>query len=265
MQNSYAPAASRNSMFILLALAAVVAVVAILIGLSDKPKVDAIGITTGATDAVQAPAAQVSGDAAADDAMIDDAMVDDDTSTLAGQEDTSASLADSAEPTVEREIIVIPTPEPTPTPEVAAAVEPTPVPDGAGATGAVPSLPLTSGTVQGSFFTRSDENAGAVVAQNAISLSFAEDGSGAFSGVLDITYADTSRIVLNMSGPLEWGATNPQVETTLAGQFTLDAVITADDVTADDGDLSISSLEAGSGSLCISSTKCFGFTFPPQS
>ena len=185
--------------------------------------------------------------------------------------DESGEPFDDAAATTEdeRPIIVVPTSEPTPTPEVAAAVEPTPVPESADdgdaastQSSAAPSLPSTSGTVQGSFFTKSDENEGAVVAQNLITVSFAEDGSGAFQGVLDITYADGTHILLNMSGPLTWAPTNPQVEATLAGAFRLDAPIDADDVTTDDAELSISSLEAGSGSLCT--TKCFGFTFPPQ-
>jgi len=166
---------------------------------------------------------------------------------------------------------VVPTSEPTPTPAVAAAVDDSASDAGdateSAATGDVqpaPSLPTSSGTVQGAFFTKSDENEGAVVSQNVITVSFAEDGSGAFQGVLEITYSDQSRVLLNMSGPLTWAPANPQVEATLAGAFTLDAPIDADDVTSDDADLTISSLQAGSGSLCINNTKCFGFTFPQQ-
>ena len=116
--------------------------------------------------------------------------------------------------------------------------------------------------MQGEFFVLNDENAGAVVSQNLISVSYAEDGSGAFQGVLDITYPDGTHILLNMSGPITWVPTNPQVEATLVGAYTFDAPIDADDVTADDAQLSISTLANGSGSLCTS--KCFGFTFPPQ-
>lgn len=188
-------------------------------------------------------------------------------STLSGDD---AGTGDDAR-VPQGEIIVVPTSEPTPTPEVAAAVEPTPsaatdAEDEGDADGAAPSsslaMPTAAGSVQGSFFTKSDENEGAVVAQNLITLDFAEDGTGSFQGVLEITYGDDTHVLLNMSGPLVLAPTNPQVETTLTGAFTLDSTIDTDDVTASDADLSISSLAAGTGSLCT--TKCFGFTFPPQ-
>jgi len=271
MKTEYAPDNTRTSILVVLGLAAVMSLVAVLIGLSDKPQVDAIGITAGSVDGAAASAV-VPGidfdDAAQAVSNDDDVMLDE-----AGEPfDDEAPTDEAAAPAAtddERPIIVVPTSEPTATPEVAAAVEPTPVPgesedaaSEASAAQAVPSLPSTSGSVQGTFFTKSDENEGAVVAQNLITVSFAEDGSGAFQGVLDITYLDGTHILLNMSGPLTWAPSNPQVEATLAGAFTLDAPIDADDVVSDDAELSISSLEAGSGSLCT--TKCFGFTFPPQ-
>lgn len=276
MKTAYTPDNTRSSIVILLALAVIVSVVAAVIGLSEKPDVSTIVISpNGTTSIFAAPSANsfgfdfVDGDDAdaADEAPdpSDDVLLDE---TGEPFDDAQAEAASAeASRTPEGEVIVVPTSEPTPTPEVAAAVEPTPVPEqsddsAAGAVQAAPSLPTTSGTVQGTFFTKGDENDGAVVSQNLITVSFAEDGSGSFQGVLDITYVDGTHILLNMSGPLTWAPTNPQVEATLTGAFTLDAPIDTDDVTTEDAELSISSLEAGSGSLCT--TKCFGFTFPPQ-
>ena len=54
-----------------------------------------------------------------------------------------------------------------------------------------------------------------------------------------------------------------QVTADLMGNYSLDSPIDADDVTANDAELTISSLGSGSGSLCTET--CFGFTFPPQS
>ena len=277
MKTAYTPDNTKSSIAILLVLAVVVIAIAAVIGLSDKPDVSTIVISPAGTAPIVAADnfGFGSSDDASDDAAADGVLLDE-----LGQPFDDPAAADNAEaPTgsesaeertaPEGEIIVVPTLEPTPTPEVAAAVEPTPVPDettddaqAAESTSLSPSLPTTSGTVEGTFFTKGDENDGAVVAQNLITVSFAQDGSGAFQGVLDITYADDTHILLNMSGPLTWAASNPQVEATLTGAFTLDATIDADDVTATDAKLSISSLEAGSGSLCT--TKCFGFTFPPQ-
>ncbi len=285
MKTAYTPDNTRSSIMILLSLAVIVTVVAAVIGLSDKPDVSTIVITPGTVEGAAAPANNFGfdfDDAAADladeaaaagdgsDAELDELGQPFDTAAAESTTADSAEAASADEPAEpERTIIEVPPSEPTPTPEIAAAVEPTPVPDeatdAAGASGevqAAPSLPTTSGTVQGEFFTKSDENNGAVVSQNLITVSFAEDGSGAFQGVLDITYADGTHILLNMSGPLTWAPTNPQVEATLTGAYTFDAVIDADDVTADDAELSISTLANGSGSLCTS--KCFGFTFPPQ-
>jgi len=274
MKTAYTPDNTRSSIAILLGLAAVIIAVAAVIGLSDKPDVSTIVISpAGESPVVAVPANNfgfATDDQATEESTAADVVLDelgqpfDDTTS-----DDSTTTETDAERTVpEGEIIVVPTLEPTPTPEVAAAVEPTPVPaeadaDSAAASTALsPSLPTTSGTVEGTFFTKGDENDGAIVSQNLITVSFAEDGSGAFQGVLDITYVDGTHILLNMSGPLTWAASNPQVEATLEGAFTLDAPIDTDDVTTSDAKLSISSLEAGSGSLCT--TKCFGFTFPPQ-
>jgi len=278
MKTDYTPDNTRSSLAILVSLGVIVAVVAALFGLSDKPDVSTIVITpAGEEPAVLAPvdnfgfgseattADDLSGDTANGTESGDD-LLDESGEPVDGNDDTSAS-DETRVP--EGEVIVVPTLEPTPTPEVAAAVEPTPVPsevedaDPSASTALAPSLPTAAGNVQGTFFTRGDENDGAVVSQNLITVSFAEDGTGDFQGVLDITYVDGTHILLNMSGPLVFAASNPQVEATLQGAFTLDAPIDADDVTATDASLSISSLEAGSGSLCT--TKCFGFTFPPQS
>ena len=275
MKTAYTPDNTRSSIAILLSLALVVTAVAALIGLSDKPDVSTIVISPAGEAPIIATnnfefrsSDDASGTAISDDAMLDELGQPFDDQVAQSKADPQARS--DAQTVPEGEIIAVPALAPTPTAEVAAAVEPTLAPEGsgdteeakAGFTAASPSLPTTSGTVQGTFFTKGDENDGAVVSQNLITLSFAEDGSGAFQGVLDITYADDTHILLNMSGPLLWAASNPQVKATLEGAFTLDAVIDTDDVTASDAELSISSLEAGSGSLCT--TKCFGFTFPPQ-
>ena len=265
MKSTYTPDNTRSSILILLTLAAIVTGVAAVVGLSAKPDVTTIVIAPGsdANTTIPTVAASTTNFGFDIEADPDDAMLDE-----AGEPFDDLEAEATGATTPEGEIIVIPSSEPTATPEVAAAVEPTPVPDesgdsadAAGAVQAAPTLPATAGTVQGTFFTKGDESDGATVSQNLITISYAQDGSGGFQGVLDITYADDTHILLNMSGPITWATTNPQVEATLAGAFTLDAPIDADDVTADDAKLSISTLEAGSGSLCT--TKCFGFTFTP--
>jgi len=279
MKTAYSPDNTRSSIGIVLGLALVITVIAVLVGLSDKPQVEAIGISAGSGE----PAAVSS--APATDFGFDDAAesqngeasglptADQSNDVTAAGDVNDASLDDGDRALPENIIIVPtvgPTPEPTATPEVAAAVEPTPVPDetvqAAGAVGeaaSTASLPTSTGTVQGSFFTKSDEADGAVVSQNLITVSYAPDGSGAFQGVLDITYTDGTHILLNMSGPITWAPTNPQVEATLSGAFTLDAAIDTEDIKTDDAELSISSLINGSGSLCT--TQCFGFTFTAPS
>lgn len=275
MKTTYAPDNTRRSVTVLLALAAVVVAIASLVGLSDKPDVSTILITPGGNAAAPPVAATFDSADTADEAT--SGTVESDTSPAADTDITGdASTADASAGAAteasdeERTIILVPTVEPTPTPGVAAAVEPTPVPAAPESTndasttlssaGTGLALPTTAGTIQGSFFLNSDENDGAIVAQNLITISFAEDSSGAFQGVLEITYVDNTRILLNMSGPLTLAPSAPQVQTTLTGAFTLDAPIDADDVTASDAELTISSLSSGSGSLCTS--KCFGFTFP---
>lgn len=271
MKTAYTPDNTRSSIMILLSLAVAVTVVAALIGLSDKPDVSTIVISpNGVSASVPGPAANF-GFGTEDESG--DVLLDELGQPFDDTGDATDGSPAAGTRTPEGQVIVVPTVEatalPTPTAQAAAAVEPTPVPDqssvaadASSAVQAAPSLPTTSGTVEGSFFTKGDENDGATVAQNLITVSFAEDGSGSFQGVLDITYVDGTHILLNMSGPLTWAPTNPQVEATLSGAFTLDAPIDADDVSTDDAKLSISSLQAGSGSLCT--TKCFGFTFPPQ-
>jgi len=276
MKTEYTPDNTRSSMLVLLLLATAVIVLALLFGLSDKPQVDKIGVVAGqpvdasstAAGASMALVEEVTPSIAFDsntEAAGTELATDDDAGLIEAEADSAADT------TADRraEAIAIPTLEPTP--EVAAAVEPTPVPEtndqsaeSVGSVQAAPSLPTTSGSVQGSFFTKGDENDGAVVSQNLITVSFAEDGSGAFQGVLDITYLDGTHILLNMSGPLTWAPSNPQVVATLDGAFTYDAPIDADDITSDVAELSISTLANGSGSLCTVQTKCFGFTFPAQ-
>jgi len=287
MKSDYTPDNTRSSIVVLMSSAVIAIALASLIGLSDKPKVDQILVIPGNTPAVVGSTASfdnagaTAADATAADATADlaEAMAevtsddpgDDefatDPATTLNSDDQPATEPAGQQP--ERPIIQVPTVGPTPTPEVAAAVEPTRVPESdasadSGSVQAAPALPAAAGSVQGSFFTSSDENDGAEVAQNLISVSFAADGSGAFQGVLDITYVDGTHILLNMSGPVTFAPTNPQVEAVLEGAFTLDAPIAADNMFTDDAELTISSLKAGSGSLCTAETKCFGFTFPPQ-
>ena len=280
MKTDYTPDNTKSSIAILLALAVVVTAIAAVIGLSEKPDVSIIVISPAGESPVLAVPADTFGFPAADGDNANDngttVELDELGDPIDDLGDDSPQMSDDSQTDAidqrtvpEGEIIVVPTLEPTPTAEVAAAVAPTPVPDTSAdnsdtstSTSLSPSLPTTSGTVQGTFFTKGDENDGAIVSQNVITVSFAQDGSGAFQGVLDITYIDGTHILLNMSGPLTWAPTNPQVEATLDGAFTLDAPIDTDDVTTTDAKLSISSLGAGSGSLCT--TKCFGFTFPPQ-
>ena len=277
MKTDYTPDNTKSSIAILFALAVVVIAIAAVIGLSEKPDVSIIVISPAGESPVLAAPADTFGFPAADGDTADDNgttvelgdPIDDPGDDSPQMTDASQTEAIDQRTVPEGEIIVVPTLEPTPTAEVAAAVAPTLVPDTSADNGGTststslsPSLPTTSGTVQGTFFTKGDENDGAIVSQNVITVSFAQDGSGAFQGVLDITYIDGTHILLNMSGPLTWAPTNPQVEATLDGAFTLDAPIDTDDVTTTDAKLSISSLGAGSGSLCT--TKCFGFTFPPQ-
>ena len=277
MKTDYTPDNTKSSIAILFALAVVVIAIAAVIGLSEKPDVSIIVISPAGESPVLAAPADTFGFPAADGDTADDNgttvelgdPIDDPGDDSPQMTDASQTEAIDQRTVPEGEIIVVPTLEPTRTAEVAAAVAPTLVPDTSADNGGTststslsPSLPTTSGTVQGTFFTKGDENDGAIVSQNVITVSFAQDGSGAFQGVLDITYIDGTHILLNMSGPLTWAPTNPQVEATLDGAFTLDAPIDTDDVTTTDAKLSISSLGAGSGSLCT--TKCFGFTFPPQ-
>jgi len=302
MKTAYTPDNTRATVIAMLVVAAIVTAAVVLIAGNEKPDVSTIMIVpSAASGGVVAPSADFgfgaadTNDTATDDSggtvLLDEfgepfgdttakaATTDTDQSGTGEDDPSGADAASTAEQSdgeddgarvPQGEVIVVPTSEPTPTPEVAAAVAPTPTRtaeesdgdnDGAAGSSAL-SMPTAAGSVQGSFFTKGDENEGATVAQNLITLDFAEDGTGSFQGVLEITYADDTHVLLNMSGPLTLAPTNPQVETTLTGAFTLDSTIDTDDVTASDAELSISSLAAGSGSLCT--TKCFGFTFPPQ-
>ena len=255
MKTAYEPDNTRSSIVILVSLGIIVSVIVAIFGLSDKPEVSTIAVAPGADFDVASVTTSIVTEAPRPDIPTTDADATEDSVT----EDEGEA---------EREVIVVPTLEPTATPEVAAAVEPTAVPDAEettdSATGEVipaASLPTSSGSVQGSFFTASDENDGAIVSQNAITISFDEEAQGDFTGVLEISYPDGTNILLNMSGPVIWTTANPAVEADVAGTFTLDAPVDADDLTTDDAQLSITSLINGSGSLCT--TRCFGFTFPP--
>jgi hypothetical protein len=283
MNRAYVPDNTRSSMAIVLSLAIAVTLIAVLVGLSDKPKVDTLAVTglivsdAPSSLAETAPANDfgftaenlpIELDEAGDPILIDettDDAADVDAAAIAAAALTEAAESALAAPTT----LPAPTSVPEPTPEVAAAVEPTPVPSVL-PTPDPTALPLSSsdpaalssGTVQGAFFTGGPESEGANVIENQIEVSFNTDGSGTFDGVLDITYADQSRVYLEMSGDLVWTTGNPQVEAVVIGTFGFDAVDEADSMRQDQGDLSITSLQSGSGSLCAS--RCFGFTFPPQ-
>jgi|GEM_PF-985374 len=278
MKTEYAPDNTRSSIMIVLGLAAVMTLIAVLVGLSEKPQVAFVGVAAGSGNqpAAAAPAANFGFDPDGTTGGADDGAGDGADAVANGAGDNAASDDELGEPFDEAlpdsqralpdTIIVVPTVEPTATPEVAAAVAPTAVPDAETEAGALAAdalgtavLPTTTGTTQGAFFTKSDEAEGARVDQNLITISYAPDGTGSFQGVLDITYPDGTHILMNMSGPITWTTANPQVDATLTGAFTLDAPIAIDSTASNDAELTISSLATGSGSLCT--PQCFGFTF----
>ncbi len=111
----------------------------------------------------------------------------------------------------------------------------------------------------GSFFTRPDEEAGAIVTSNEVTVVVQADGSGLFTGRLDMSWDDGSRVVIELSGPFVWTSGSPQVLETVTGTYRSEGFAGVDDVIADTGELSITSVDAGSGSICV--PKCYGFTF----
>lgn len=118
-------------------------------------------------------------------------------------------------------------------------------------------------TVPGSFFTKPDEEAGAVVSYNKLDILFNADGTGLLTAGLEIAYANKTAVSINMNGPFNWTVHSPQVDTTVGGSYFFDAELDAEDVSADTASLKISSIPTGSGALCTPK-KCFGFTFPPS-
>ena len=269
MNRAYVPDNTRSSIAIVLSLAIAVGLIAMLVGLSDKPSVKTLSVagsvaaapdeetTTSETFGFDAENPPVEFDEAGDP-IVEGLEVESSTA-----DDGAIELPTSVQ---------APTAAPQPTPEVAAAVEPTPIPSPL-PTPDPTSLPLSaaesdaaalrSGIVQGTFFTGGPDAEGAVITQNQIEVSFNTDGSGTFTGVLDITYAEGSRAYLEMSGDLVWTTGNPQVEAVVTGTYGFDAVVEADDIAAEEGELNITSLQSGSGALCAAN-RCFGFTFPPQ-
>lgn len=282
-------------MAVILLLAAGVTIVALLLGLSDKPQLDSIGIAVTPEEAsallADAPVATESDDsddeldaafsvpapdpaaAATGDTATSDAIAGDAASTAA--QPAQVLTDESGEPIPQEELgateaapTAIPIPDPTATPEIVAAVEPTPAP----ATGddddlAALDVParITAGTVNGSFFTRVFEDEGATVARNEVSLTFNEDGTGSFTGALDMSMVDETRVTMSMSGPFEWSASDsPQVVADLAGSYESDSLVDTDDVSTIDAELTITSLGSGSGALCATDSTCFGFRFPAQ-
>ena len=311
MKPSYAPDNTRSSIAVILLLAAGVTIVALLLGLSEKPQVESIGVAISpeVAAALLADAPAVDTDqATTDDDALDAAFsvpapepATDSASTgtaettgtggtggteTAGAESAGATGAVATDPATGEVLLdeagqpipaeetaggapavtAIPIPDPTATPEIVAAVEPTPEPatdDGLDALEAP--ARITAGTVNGSFFTRVFEDEGSTVARNEVSLTFNEDGTGAFSGTLDMTQPDDTRVTLSMSGPFEWSSLDsPQVVATLAGSYESDSLVETDDVSSPDAELTITSLGSGSGALCATDSTCFGFRFPAQ-
>lgn len=286
----YTPDNTRSSVIVILFIAAAVALIAVLIGLSDKPEVEAIGVvaervpanTDDAADSDDAAAgasqaapgfdagdggADQANDAAGSGTALGGGTALGDTALGDAGDGTGNSASESG--AIDATPIPIPTSTPEPTAEIAAAVEPTALPDQlsdeAGSTSAAAGATFTPGTITGAFFTRPDEDEGAQVQGNELSLTLNEDGTGAFTGTLDMTMADATQITLAVSGPIRWTTAQPpepQVAATVMGTYSFDSQIDLDDVTATDAELTISSLGSGSGSLCF--PRCFGFTFTPQ-
>ena len=291
MKPSYAPDNTRSSVAVILLLAAGVTIVALLLGLSEKPDIDSIGIAISPEEAsaLLADAPEIAAEAPAEDAELDaafsvpapDPTVDPaaaaaTTGGTAGTAAESAQVeldetgqpipADEASRTVPA-VTAIPIPEPTPTPEIVAAVEPTPVPESGDEELDALEAParITAGTVSGSFFTGVFEDEGAMVANNEVSLTLNEDGTGSFTGALDMTLADETRVTMSMSGPFEWSSIDsPQVVAELAGSYVSDSLTDSNDLAATNAELTITSLGSGSGALCATDSTCFGFRFPAQ-
>ncbi|MEM7094084.1 MAG: hypothetical protein AAF567_13850 [Actinomycetota bacterium] len=276
MKPEYTPDNTRSSIVVVALLAAGVTVVALLIGLSEKPAVTAIGISPTTAEVAELTAAatltNATTDSASGDAAAGESTTADGTASGETADDTLADPEIADDPGLgvpidgsEDDPFASAGTDPTPTPEVAAAVVPTVI-EGEdeldAALGAATRVPL--GTAGGEFFISGDEDAGATVVRNELTLELVEDGTGTFAGVLDINQVDGTVITLAMSGQILWSTSaDPQVEATLTGTYVKDSPIDADDVQSTESQLSISSLLSGVGSLCAPTQtgNCFGFTF----
>ncbi len=136
----------------------------------------------------------------------------------------------------------------TETQQSAAVVEPTQVPIGLG-----------GAPIEGSFFTRPDEEAGATVTVNNVQIALNNDSTGTFSAQLAMTYEDGSSLSVNLQGPFTWSDATPQIQATVAGSYTSTTGDQGDAITTTSAEITITSLATGSGSLCT--TKCLGFSF----
>ena len=269
MQPRHATDNTIRSLVVILLVGLALGLVAALVGFSDKPDVVAIGVVADPTEASSPSVsgrAESTGEPALDPMSDDEVELDELGDPILDTAETTDAPQVGAEPTA----TAIPIPTLAPTPEIAAAVEPAPVDDDLTGQGdaSADSFELTeaaalAGTVEGAFYTRPDEDEGATVAVSTVVLTLNEDGTGSFSGELDMTLVDETHIVVDMSGPFLWSALeDPQVTAEITGTYDLDSLIDADDVNSTAGTLTITNLGTGSGSLCT--PRCFGFTFPPQ-
>lgn len=298
MKTTYAQNNTRSLLFIIGSIVLALVLIAALMGLSEKPDITAVAISTSGASGSAGPAVSFDDQAAAQSNDEQAAPAANTTATLQPiplDDEADPGLATSPQPTAVTTgttstttanaapapvpiPTIAPTPTPTEVPEIAAAVEPLPtslpatqasatdgtdtaaVTSAAATTATVNSAP--SGTLTGNFFTRPDEEEGATVARNEVELTFDEaGGGGSFRGVLDITYADGSQVQIDMTGPFIYSPASPQVMASVDGTYRRDAVDDLDDVSTERGDLSITSFVSGTGALCTPT--CFGFTFPP--
>lgn len=283
MKPSYSADNTRSPLVIIALLAGGITLVALLLGLSDKPDIVALGIAPTVDEV--AAAGQVSqadqefepdtdGDSLADDAQFSTPSTAASTSAevpASTDEGASTTEAQESEP-VATAIAVTPIPiEVEPTPEIAAAVAIDPDDGTVGGSGgavdddfdaAFAATTVSPGTIAGQFFTSPDEDDGAIVHRNELTISLEADGTGSFAGVLEMTLIDSTAVQIAMSGPIRWSNDTPQVSAEVSGTFTHNSPIDADDLSSETGELNISSLGSGSGSLCPET--CYGFTFTPQ-
>lgn len=285
MKPSYAPDNTRSSMAVILLLAAGVTIVALLLGLSEKPDIESIGVAVSpeTASALLATAPAIEPATGDEDSDLDptfsvpapEPTISSDAGTASIDDSASAEvlLDEAGDPIPADEtaaipaVTAIPIPEPTATPQIVAAVEPTPAPESDDDDLAALDAParIVAGTVAGSFFTGVFEDEGAIVANKEVSLTLNEDGTGSFTGTLDMTMLDETRVTMSMSGPFEWSSVDsPQVVAELTGSYESDSLVDTEDLSATSAELTITSLGSGSGALCATDSTCFGFRFPAQ-